>query len=124
MSNFGGIELVFPAEVFGIQSQDQLIEDQKVTNLKSGIVTEYDLGHTSVRGETFTATINLRNGPIQTLSFARGEECILTTLAGKDLDDYCTWAILNVKKGMLYLKWNRKQKPRKTLVCATYWAGE
>jgi len=123
MGDFGGIELVFPQEVFGIEHRDIYVDERRVTNHKGGIVTEYDLGNAGVRGETFAATIHTTAGAVQCLTFARGEECVLQAMTEKDLRDYCTWAILNVRRGVLYLKWNRKQGAKKTLVCATYWAG-
>ncbi len=98
------------------------IENDRSINVRGGFVTEHKMSKRMIVSDTFVATIFVKT-PIQCLRFElQGQKCVLEMLTHKDCQYFVTHAILSRDKGALYLRWNRKQKPGKSLVVASYWA--
>ena len=82
------------------------------------MVTEHRFGG-PIDLKTFGAVVRKNGRDLHRIGLVEGE-CVLEDLSKKDEPDRCVAAIIDGRTGVLYLKWNRKQKAKKSLVAATF----
>lgn len=116
---FGGIELTFLPDPI----PRRVVKEFSALNRQGGIAVEYQLPFGHVNPESVTALVSKKNGPIQVVTFANPNDGNIEFITEKDCIDFVVQASIDTARGVLILLWNRKQKPRKTLVIVSFTSG-
>ena len=109
---FGGLEFLIP------EPNPARWTEVKIGCKTGGTVTKYFLPGFPIIKNSFRATIFNKSMPVNVISDENG--LVLEEFSIKDKKDYVIDADLDFNTGMLLIRWNRTQKPGKTLISAKY----